>query len=307
MCAKTKPLKLSIVIVNWNAKEFLYQCLQSIEQSGLNGPLNIIIVDNCSTDNSVNFIRQQFPQITIIANKNNIGFARANNQGIKKTESEYILLLNPDTVIFQNSLSTMIALMDESPNVGVCGPRILDAHKNPAPVASSPKTLRMLIMDTFAAKLFPRVMSLDKVFPTRPTKVRNLSGCCLLLRRKALMEVGTLNEDLFLYYEEPELIERLLKKGWYAYYLPQSEIVHYGQKSTSQISKFDKLLIDKKSGFELWRTRHGRLITLGLKVIHFLLVLITFFWLIINRESRPDKIAFYKSLLGIILKDNQNR
>ena len=118
------------------------------------------------------------------------------------------------------------------------------------------------------------------------------------------MEIGVLNENLFLYYEEPELIERLLKKGWYACYLPQSEIVHYGEKSTSQISKFDKLLIDKNSGFELWRTRHGRLITLGLKVIHLILVLITFLWLIIRKERKLDKIAFYKRLLQIIFKKN---
>ncbi len=299
-------MTISIVIVNWNTKDFLNKCLKSIFiSSNIAYKLEIIVVDNNSYDGSVEMVEKEFPTVILIRNNENVGFARANNQGIEIAFGKYILLLNPDTVVNTHSLKTMGDFMEQNPEVAACGPKILNGEGEISPVASYPKLLRMISKDTFLAKIFPMMIRSETRFPRKAEMTHNLSGACIMLRRESLNMVGLLNENIFLYYEEPELLERLYKKDWKIYYLPEAKIIHFGEKSTAPLSSTDKLLIDKKSSFELWRSRYGRPRAILLKTIAFILYLISLLsWILrwpFKKERALEKINFYRSLLLLTL------
>lgn len=305
---KEEKVKLSVIIVNWNAGKFLLGCIESILSSKIREKLEIIVVDNNSTDGSIELLKNGFSEINLIENHENKGFASANNQGIVSSKGEYALLLNPDTILYTDALSKMVNFMDENASVGACGPKIFTENGTSMPITLCPKLVRMLFRDTFAARLFPQVMVKHKEFPMTEKCVHNLSGCCLMLRRKSLLEVGFLNENLFLYFEEAELLERFQKKEWTAYYIPQAEIIHFGEKSTSILDNYDKLIIEKNSTFEFWRCRYGRFFTVLLKSLEFLLVLGSLSGLVIripiqNNEEAKERIKFYKKLLWLLINE----
>lgn len=302
-------LDLSIVIVSWNVKDELRNCIESIRKNILSIAYEIIVVDNNSSDGSLEMIEKEFPFVVLIRNNENVGFARATNQGIKISCKKYILLLNPDTVINKNSLKPMINFMERKSEVAACGPMILDEAGKEFPVASYPKLFRMISKDTFLAKIYPIGVNIKPHFPQKHEMTRNLSGSCIMLRREALNIVGVLNENIFLYYEETELLDRLYKKGWQIYYLPEAKIIHFGEKSTAKLSNINKLLIYKKSSFELWRSRYGKLRTVLLKAIVFALYSISLSsWLLrwpLQKERALGKINFYYPLLLLTLNEKK--
>lgn len=235
---------LSIIIVSWNVRDLLRRCLDSIlEKPGFSekpGFWQVIVVDNGSTDGSVEMVRREFPDVHLIANEDNRGFPAANNQGIAVAQGRYILLLNPDTEVMGDALATMITFADDHPDVGMIGPQLLNADGS---VQSSRRRLPTLATaffeSTWLEPYAPRRL-LDRYYiQDRPDDavqdVDWITGAAMLARREAIDEVGPMDEGFFMYSEELDWCRRFGEAGWRVVYLPTAQIVHYVGKSSEQV------------------------------------------------------------------------
>lgn len=226
-------MKLSVVIVNYNVRELLSECIKSVNtaMTGLDG--DIYVVDNNSSDGSVDYIRDHFPDVHVIANSDNQGFAHANNQAIRQTNSDYVLLLNPDTVVFEGTLRGCVDFMDAHPQCGGVGVRMLTREGTVAPEsrrAIPTPWVAFLKMLGFTRKYYMSHLPWDK-----PGQIEVISGAFCMLRHKALDQIGLLDEDFFMYGEDIDLSYRLLKGGWENWFLPY-DIIHYKGESTQKSS-----------------------------------------------------------------------
>lgn len=225
--------KITIVIVSYNVRNYLVDCLDSVRKAleGIDG--EVFVVDNCSKDDSVSYVVAHYPDVHLIANQENVGFARANNQAIRQSESEYVLLLNPDTVVFENTIRSCISFMDSHPEAGGAGVRMLTHEGKPAPEsrrAIPTPWVAMLKMLGFTKRYYMSKLPWDE-----PCQIEVVSGAFCLLRRKALDEIGLLDEDYFMYGEDIDLSYRMLHGGWQNWYLPY-DIIHYKGGSTKKSS-----------------------------------------------------------------------
>ena len=229
-------LDLSIIIVNYNTKEFLKNCLTSI-LSSMDGKLGyeVIVVDNCSSDNSSEMVKKEFPKIKLVANKNNIGFSKANNQGIKISQkSRYILFLNPDTVMQKNTMKEMVKFMDTHKDAGAatCKLIMLNGKIDDASHRGFPTPWNSFCHFLGLSQIFPRSrkfggynlgwMDLNKIH-----EIDVLAGAFMLVRRQAGEEVKWWDEDYFFYGEDIDFCYMLKQKGWKIYYVPDVFVTHY--------------------------------------------------------------------------------
>ena len=226
-------MKLSVVIVSYNVRLLLEACLRSVEKAleGIDG--EIYVVDNHSQDGSVDYLQPLFPSVHFIANADNRGFARANNQAIRQSEAEYVLLLNPDTVVYENTLRGCVDFLDSHPEAGGAGVRMLTREGRPAPEsrrAIPTPWVAMMKMLGFTKRYYMSHLPWDQ-----PGQIEVISGAFCMLRRKALNQIGLLDEDFFMYGEDIDLSYRLLKGGWQNWYLPYN-IIHYKGESTVKSS-----------------------------------------------------------------------
>ena len=225
--------KISIVIVSYNVSKLLDECLQSVARAlqGIDG--EVFVVDNHSKDNTLTMLKEKHPEVKVIANEENVGFSRANNQAIRLSEAEYVLLLNPDTVVYENTLHGVLDFMDKHPEAGGAGVRMLtrEGHRAPESRRSIPTPwVAMLKMLGATRRYYMSHLSWDE-----PGQIEAVSGAFFLVRRKALDQVGLLDEDYFMYGEDIDLSYRLLKGGWQNWYLPY-DIIHYKGESTQKSS-----------------------------------------------------------------------
>ncbi|MCF0197459.1 MAG: glycosyltransferase family 2 protein, partial [Bacteroidaceae bacterium] len=235
-------MKLSVIIVNYNVKYYLEQCLRSVMRASEGMDVDIWVVDNASTDDSIAYLQPRFPEVHFIANDENAGFSRANNQAIRQSCSEYVLLLNPDTLVAEDTLRSCVTFMDAHREVGSVGVKMLQpdgcfARESrrgiPTPFTSFCKMVGL-------HKLFPGSRTFDRYHmgylnPDEANPIEIISGAFNMLRRSALEQVGLLCEDYFMYGEDIDLSYSLLQKGWKNYYLP-CRIMHYKGESTTKSS-----------------------------------------------------------------------
>ncbi len=234
-------MKLSIIIVNYNVAHFLEQALLSVFKALKNVEAEVFVVDNNSVDHSLEMVATKFPQVHLIANKENVGFARANNQAIRQSTGEYVLLLNPDTVVEEDTFEKCLAFMDATPDAGGLGVKMVNGQGE-----FLPESKRGI---PFPAVAFYKLFGLSKLFPNSHKfgsyhltyldndeihSVEVLSGAFMLMRRKTLDEVGLLDEDYFMYGEDIDLSYRILKGGYKNYYFPKTRIIHYKGESTKK-------------------------------------------------------------------------
>lgn len=236
-------MKLSVVIVNYNVEHFLEQCLHSVytAMEGIDG--EVWVVDNNSVDGSLAMLQRKFPQVKVIANKENVGFARANNQAIRQSEGEYILLLNPDTLVEPDTFSKCLDFMDRTPDAGGLGVKMLNGNGE-----FLPESKRGLPVPGVAfykifglSKLFPKskkfgAYHLTYLSPDEINPVDVLAGAFMLMRKSALDKVGLLDEDYFMYGEDIDLSYRITQGGYKNYYFPETRIIHYKGESTKKSS-----------------------------------------------------------------------
>ena len=224
-------MKLSVVIVNYNVRPYLTACLDSVQRALEGIESEVFVVDNHSDDDSVEVISRDYAWVHLINNRENLGFSKANNIAIRQAQGEYILLLNPDTVVAEETLKGVIDFMDQHPKAGGAGVRMHNADGTlapesrraiPTPFVAARKMLG------FTKRYYMSYLSWDA-----PAQIEVVSGAFMLLRHKAIYEVGMLDEDFFMYGEDIDLSYRLLQGGWQNWYLPY-DIVHYKGQSTSK-------------------------------------------------------------------------
>ncbi|MBQ9357408.1 MAG: glycosyltransferase family 2 protein [Prevotella sp.] len=224
--------KLTVVIVSYNVRHYLTQCLVSVQRAARDIDHEIIVVDNDSTDDTVDYLRKHFAQsITLIESQHNLGFARANNIAIRQSQSQYVLLLNPDTIISEDSLSLVLDFMDSHPKAGGAGACMMGADGSLAPEsrrALPTPWVSMLKMLGFSRKYYMSHLPWDK-----PSQIDIMSGAFCMLRREALNKVGLLDETFFMYGEDIDLSYRILKGGFENWYVP-AKILHYKGESTKK-------------------------------------------------------------------------
>jgi len=225
-------MDLSILIVNWNTKDYLLHCLESIFRK-VNAPSwEVILIDNGSQDGSGAEARKRFPSIDLIENHENVGFAKAMNQGLKKASGKYILLLNPDTEIKEGAFDRLLAFMDTHLEIGATGAQLLNPDgSRQNSIANFPSLATELLNKSLLRGLFPKEFpGKEKEYP-EPIEVDSVIGACLMVRRKVVEEVGFLDENYFLFLEETDWCYRMKKAGWKVYHIPQAEVFHFQGKS----------------------------------------------------------------------------
>jgi hypothetical protein len=231
---------LSVVILNWNARDFLVEALTSLVQQEWRHTIEIIVVDNHSQlDDSVAVVKRDFPQAHLIETGSNLGFSAGNNIGLRAARGRYILFLNPDTVTHDGALDILIDWMDEHPEVGACGPKLLNTDGSlQASCRAFPSFGAGLFRNTLLGRLFPnnpwsRGYLMQDFQHDKEQPVDWLSGSALLVRREALEQIGNgWDESYFMYCEDVDLCYRLKTKGWPRYYVPRATITHHIGKSS---------------------------------------------------------------------------
>ena len=231
-------MDLSIIIVTWNSKGFIRNCLDSILFSQGNFSSEVIVVDNCSSDETAKIVEQLYPQVNLIQDRKNSGYAKANNQGIEEAGGDYILLLNPDTQVFEDSLSLMYEYMEENPSTGALGPKLLNPDKTVQASCREFPTFSTLIWEfSGLSRLFPK----SRIFGRwrmgyfdfdRQTETDQPMASCLLLRRAALEDVGIFDENFAMFFNDVDLCYRIKKGGWKIYFYPKAKVIHHKGAST---------------------------------------------------------------------------
>jgi len=234
-------LKLSVIIVNYNVKHFLEQCLNSVFSSSKKIKVEVFVVDNHSVDGSCQMVKEKFKNVYLIENKENSGFSKANNQAIKIAKGEYVLLLNPDTVVEESTFEKIIEFMDSNPQAGGLGVKMIDGKGS-----FLPESKRGLPTPSVA---FYKIFGISKIFPKskifnryhlgflnkeKTYEIEILSGAFMLLRKKALDKIGLLDETFFMYGEDIDISYRLILGGYKNYYFPETTIIHYKGESTKK-------------------------------------------------------------------------
>ncbi len=245
--------KLSVIIVNWNVKQLLSACLRSLLTGEQGVELEIIIIDNQSTDGSVAMIQQEFPSVTLIASEKNLGFAAANNIGLQRATGEYCILLNPDTVVPAGSLKAMVDYLEAHSEVGIVGPHIINPDGTTQPsVRGNPTGYNQLFVILKQINVLPWLPSLHSYLrrdfdyaQTQP--VDQLMGAALMFPKSLLAKIGLLDEQFFLWFEEIDYCLRTKQAGLQIIYLATSQIIHYGGASFNQRLTLDKQKIFNRS------------------------------------------------------------
>ncbi|MGC8863983.1 MAG: glycosyltransferase family 2 protein [Armatimonadota bacterium] len=234
---------MSIAIVNWNATRFLTECLQSLQAHPPSAEHEIIVVDNASQDFDEPSFRTAFPNVTLIVNRDNAGYAAANNQAIAISRGEYVLLLNPDTRVTEHALDTLIGFMDSYADAAACGAKLIRPDGSvehsvrsfpyPAAIAFEFTGLaRILRKSRRVARYRMRWFTYDEV-----AEVDQPMGSCLILRRRAIEQVGALDESFPIFFNEVDWLYRAKQMGWKVYFTPAAVVVHHGAASTGKAGR----------------------------------------------------------------------
>jgi len=239
MNSNTPPVVVSMIIVSWNTKNYLIQCLNTLAPETCPYPMEIIVVDNASTDGSAEWVAQYFPHVRLIQNAANLGFAKANNIGASLSQGQYLCFINSDVKVRENCITRLVDYCEKNPGVGMAGPHIFGGDG---------KTQRTCRGFPGLWNMFCRALALDTVFPEVKLftgyslsywpqndlqTVDILSGCFWLVRRAAIQQTGLLDESFFMYGEDMDWCKRFREAGWSLAFVPTAEAIHFGGASSA--------------------------------------------------------------------------
>jgi GT2 family glycosyltransferase len=253
---------MSIVIVSWNTREILRDCLASIYENAAPEEFQIIVVDNDSADGSAEMVKEQFPKVDLIVNDDNLCFAAANNVGFKIAKGDYILLLNSDTIVLGDALQKTLAYAQSKPDYGIVSCKILNEDHSLQPNCFMlPSFLNSVLFLTGMYKLFPNSKFFGRAEMTwwdyaNEIDVEALKGCFMLVRKEALDQVGGMDEQFFMYSEEIDWCYRFSKQGWKLGFYPDASIIHLGGVSAAKLGA-DRALIKDKSSIRYMRKHYS--------------------------------------------------
>lgn len=261
--------EISIIIVNWNTRQLLKNCLEAL-QAHLNGiTFEIWVVDNASTDDTLMMLRADFPQVRIIQNSVNLGFARANNQAMEKASGHYLLLINSDAMVTSDSVQALYHLAEKEPAAGIVGACLLNPDGSfQASYAEFPNLWREFLILTGLGRLF-----FGHAYPNhvpvpgeKPRIVDYVQGACLLVRRKAYEEIGGLDEGYFMYSEEVDWCYAMRQAGWQVWYQPEAKVLHLGSASSTARPTARELQL-YLSRVRFFRKHYGKIAALCLEIM----------------------------------------
>ncbi|MBU4463327.1 MAG: glycosyltransferase family 2 protein [Proteobacteria bacterium] len=220
-------MDVSIIIVNWNTKKLLLDCIYSIHETVKNISFEIWLVDNASTDGSVEAVKQNYPDVKIIQNKKNLGFAAANNIALERMRGQYALLLNTDTILTNGAVEDLFDFMEKNSDAGMaCGQLLNQDGSKQNSVANFPGLHSLICNESLLQILFPRKFPGKRREYKKPVEVDSCIGACLMVRKKAMDEVGLLDKRYFFFFEETDWAYRMKQSGWKIYFVPSAKIFH---------------------------------------------------------------------------------
>jgi GT2 family glycosyltransferase len=268
MSPASSRFMVSVIIVSWNARKYLMQCLASLSDQAGRYPMEIIVVDNASSDGSPDAVADSYPNVRLIRNSENLGFAKANNIGVSASTGTYLCLVNSDVRVLPDCINRLVEYCEEHPDAGMVGPRI---------IGRDGKLQRSCRGFPNLWNMFCRALALDRVFPRnkiftgyslsywaqdclRPVDI--LTGCFWLLRREALSQVGLLDENFFMYAEDMDWCKRFWAHNWPVVFIPAAEAIHYGGASSAN-SPIRFYIERQRADLQYWRKHHSRLAVAG--------------------------------------------
>jgi GT2 family glycosyltransferase len=268
-------IQVSIVIVSYNTEKLLFNCIKSIYDSVSNLEIEIIVVDNASTDNSVALIRESFPHVQLILSNKNVGFGPANNIGILQARGKYVFLLNSDTILIKNSIINFLNFMEDVDNIKVacCGGVLLDSELKEQNSFGNFPSIFQTFFELGFNKIFTKYYN-EKISIATKTYAKNIgmalqvdyvSGAALFIRKSILDKYEGFDEDFFFYFEETELQKRFRRQGYYSSIIPNSEIIHIGGMSTASNFQLEMM---EKGKVMYFRKCHGEISVVFIKIIY---------------------------------------
>ncbi len=303
-----QEIVISVIIVNYNVREFLEQCLNSVQRALNNIPSEIIVIDNASVDGSVPVIRQRFPDVILIENKENKGFSAANNQGLEIARGQFIVLLNPDTVVQEDTFVKLLEFFEKTPDASAATCKILNPdgtfsvdcrHSIPTPLTAFWKVVGLSRIFP-KSKIFGRYnltyLDENSLYP-----VEAISGSFMMMRREIVKKVGKLDEDFFMYCEDIDYCHRINKAGGKIYYVPNSQIIHYKGESTKK-NNLDYVITFNRSLYKFYKKHYQKKYVYPFKWLIFLgTVLRGLFIFIKNNLELYYPILLDLTLLNVVL------
>ena len=245
--------RVTAVVVNWNAGNYLRPCVQAL-MSISHPELDILVVDNDSTDDSLGTLEDLGDRIRLVRAGQNLGFGSGINRGVQSSSSPFVLVLNPDVILEDDSVKEMVQFLEANPTVGAVGPKLLDASGKTTASCGEYPVLIAEVCRKFLLHLVLPFLKFRRQRPTMPRKMGWVTGACFLVRRKATESVGGFDEDIFMYYEDVDFCLRLNSAGWEVAYVPQAIGLHSGRGSSRQV--FEKMLVVSEHSYRFMIRRH---------------------------------------------------
>ncbi len=296
-------MDISIIVVNWNTRELLRRCLESIEETLQPLSHEVIVVDNASTDDSPAMVRERFPSVCLIENDENRGFGTANNQALRIMKGRYALLLNSDALLAGNAVSELFSYLEGHPDVAMACGQLLNADgSRQNSIAAFPTLLTLMTNTPLLEYLFPRRFPSKRYSYAAPVEVDSAVGACLLVRKSAIDAVGMFDERYFFFFEETDWTYRMRRAGWKIVHVPTALIYHLQGKSIGR--NLPSRIAFYRSRYQFFRKWKNRPYYIAVRTMIPLRLLLD--WLLtflgnllllgMNREMR-DRLAIYSQLL----------
>jgi N-acetylglucosaminyl-diphospho-decaprenol L-rhamnosyltransferase len=271
--ADAPPPDVTAIIVSWNTRDLVRRCLESLDRHRPAGvTMETVLVDNASGDGTAEMVAAEWPEVRLIANEDNIGYTRANNQGIRVSRGRYLLLINADAFLTDGCLERMLACAEADPRAGAVGPRLVygDGSWQRWTAGREPSLMAAAGYYLFLERLFPTVRALDGIYLARdvrrPFRPDWVSSACMLVRKAALDQVGLMDERFFVYMDDVDLCRRLREGGWNVWYCPEAEAIHLmGQSTKRQTGTVSPKALQSFNRY--FAMRRGPLATLALRAL----------------------------------------
>lgn len=289
---------LTVCIVTYKARDLLRDCLNSLYKNAYNLKLEVIVVDNGSKDGVGEMLQREFQSVRFIGREENIGFSRPMNQALRVGRGQYLLLLNPDTVIIKNAPGLLVDFMIGHPEVGICGPKVLNRDGSLQKPCRRGESRPWAVISYFAglSSLFPKSKLFGEYLmgymnEDETHSVAGVSGSCMLVRRKVFEQVGYLDERFFAYQEDADICFRARKAGWKVYYYPKAQITHYGSLGGSRVNPYRSIFEWHKSYYLFYRKNLSGDYIFIFNYLYYLSMFVKLIFTLLLNFVRTDKFA----------------
>lgn len=293
-----QKLSLSICIVTYQARDYLRDCLNSLYAHAPNGEYEIIVVDNHSTDGTIETLERQFPQVKLIKNPTNNGFTAPMNQALRQAQGQYLLQLNPDTIVHDQALNQLIQFMQSHPKVGICGPKVLNTDGSLQKPCRRGESTPWAVITYFLglSSLFPKSKFfggylMNYLDEDEINEVDGVAGSCMLLRREVIDQIGYLDERFFAYQEDADFCFQARQAGWKVYYVPTAQITHYGGQGGSRVQPYRSIFEWHRSYWLYYRKNLAANYFFLLNWLYYLAMLVKLALALLSNLVRKEKFA----------------